>query len=390
MNQDPMTPHPQSDSAAAPPDVFPDFAISLEEANRRVGMLKEFVRDHMVEGEDYGIIPGTSTKPTLFKPGAEKLNAIFGLAPVVEITNRVEDWDKGFVAYEVKVTLLNKRTTNVEAEGVGNCNSRERRYKNQDAANIANTILKMAKKRCLGSTTPVLVRTSRGVIRTNLSKMHDLFEAAQKARETLWVPGVDGSWRRVEGMVRDENREVFRIELADGAYIRATAEHRFPTAEGLKHVSELAAGDVLLRSPIALAAGKHEGAEPEFGWLAGLFLADGHYDGVNGIEFTLNQDEKDFSERIMATASALGATFHVQPGEGQVLRVHVYGPAIRGLIEQFVDGDKSYNKHLSKYCWRQGKNFLRHVLEGYLAGDGCYQEAGPQSLLDDRLHRAQR
>jgi hypothetical protein len=31
---------------------------------------------------------------------------------------------------------------------VGACNSRERKYKNQDAANIANTILKMAKKAC--------------------------------------------------------------------------------------------------------------------------------------------------------------------------------------------------------------------------------------------------
>lgn len=179
MNQDPMTPHPQSDSAAAPPDVFPDFAISLEEANRRVKMLKEFVRDHMVEGEDYGIIPGTSTKPTLFKPGAEKLNAIFGLAPVVEITNRVEDWDKGFVAYEVKVTLLNKRTTNVEAEGVGNCNSRERRYKNQDAANIANTILKMAKKRGLVDATLSATRAS-GLFTQDLEDM----ETERVERET--------------------------------------------------------------------------------------------------------------------------------------------------------------------------------------------------------------
>jgi hypothetical protein len=31
-------------------------------------MLSEFVRDHMTEGEDYGVIPGTSTKPTLLSP----------------------------------------------------------------------------------------------------------------------------------------------------------------------------------------------------------------------------------------------------------------------------------------------------------------------------------
>jgi hypothetical protein len=152
----------QTDNNGAPavPDVFPDFAISLDEANRRVKMLAEFVRGHMVEGEDYGIIPGTNTKPTLFKPGAEKLNAIFGLAPVVTISNRVEDWEKGFVSYEVKVTLINKRTNNVEAEGIGSCNSRERRYKNQDAANIANTILKMAKKRSLIDATLSATRAS--------------------------------------------------------------------------------------------------------------------------------------------------------------------------------------------------------------------------------------
>jgi len=72
------TEHHESDSAT--PDVFPDFAVSLEEAGHRVKMLGEFVREHMTEGEDYGVIPGTNAKPTLFKAGAEKLNAIFGLA----------------------------------------------------------------------------------------------------------------------------------------------------------------------------------------------------------------------------------------------------------------------------------------------------------------------
>ena len=188
MNHDTMPTNPRSDSAAhevvtagangtnpnvanaAPSDVFPDFAISLEEANRRVKMLQEFVREHMVEGEDYGVIPGTSGKPTLFKPGAEKLNAIFGLAPIVEITSRDEDWEAGRVAYEVKVTLLNKRTTGVEAEGIGNCNSRERRYKNQDAANIANTILKMAKKRALIDATLSATRAS-GLFTQDLEDM---------------------------------------------------------------------------------------------------------------------------------------------------------------------------------------------------------------------------
>ena len=140
-------------------DVFPDFAVNPEEVTRRTEMLKSYVREHMKEGEDYGIVPG-GNKPTLFKPGAEKLNAVYGLSPLVEVANRVEDWDAGFVAYEVKVILLNKRTDKVEAEGIGSCNSRERRYKNQDAANISNTVLKMAKKRALIDATLSATRAS--------------------------------------------------------------------------------------------------------------------------------------------------------------------------------------------------------------------------------------
>ena len=151
-----MAPEAQSLSAA---DVFPDFAASPDEVTRRTEMLRDYVKNHMTVGEDYGVIPG-GNKPTLFKPGAEKLNAVFGLSPMVEVSNRVEDWDNGFVAYEMKVTLLNKRTGGIEAEGIGSCNSRERRYKNQDAAGIANTVLKMAKKRALVDATLSATRAS--------------------------------------------------------------------------------------------------------------------------------------------------------------------------------------------------------------------------------------
>ena len=69
MQTERMPEQHESDAMQAVPDVFPDFAISLEEANRRVKMLQSYVREHMVEGEDYGVIPG-STKPT--RPSATR------------------------------------------------------------------------------------------------------------------------------------------------------------------------------------------------------------------------------------------------------------------------------------------------------------------------------
>lgn len=128
--------------------VVPSFAISLEEVEERMNLLQEFIKNHMKKGEDYGEIPGI-TKPTLLKSGAEKLCDVYGFSKLVEVKNRVEDWEKGFFHYEVEVSLINKKTGLIEAQGVGSCNSKERKYRYQDAYTIVNTILKMAKKRAL-------------------------------------------------------------------------------------------------------------------------------------------------------------------------------------------------------------------------------------------------
>ena len=132
----------------APMDIVPAFAITLTDAKERIRMLQEFVKDLMVPGQDYGLIPGCP-KPSLLKPGAEKLCDIFGFAKHVKVTNRLEDWSNGIFAYEVIAVLINKRTGLVEAEGVGSCNNKEKRYRNQDPYSVINTILKMAKKRAL-------------------------------------------------------------------------------------------------------------------------------------------------------------------------------------------------------------------------------------------------
>jgi len=131
-----------------PVQVVPQFVFSLNEAKERIQMLQKFVKELMIPGLDFGIIPGCP-KPSLLKPGAEKLCDIYGFSKLVIVTNRIEDWDKGFFSYEVKATLINKRTEIIESEGIGCCNSKERKYKNQDAFSICNTILKMAKKRAL-------------------------------------------------------------------------------------------------------------------------------------------------------------------------------------------------------------------------------------------------
>lgn len=113
----------------------------------------------MVPNIDYGFIPGCS-KPMLFKSGAEKLCDIYGLTKQIEVVKHMEDWDKGIFHYEVKATLINKRSGCIESEGVGCCNNREKKFAGQDPFSVVNSILKMAKKRAVVDATLAATRTS--------------------------------------------------------------------------------------------------------------------------------------------------------------------------------------------------------------------------------------
>ncbi|WDU83904.1 hypothetical protein [Caloramator sp. Dgby_cultured_2] len=62
----------------------------------------------MKEGEDYGKIPG-SPKPSLFKPGAEKLCNLYGFTINVDILEKVENWKEGFFYYLCKCSLRSKK-----------------------------------------------------------------------------------------------------------------------------------------------------------------------------------------------------------------------------------------------------------------------------------------
>src|SRR5678810_73797 len=101
----------------------------------RVTELDQFYREVMQEGTDYGVIPGTA-KPTLYQPGAQLLDQIFGLTPTFEVTaSSTIDWARPipFFHYIVVCRLVSRRVGEVVAEGIGSCNSHEDRYRWRNA-----------------------------------------------------------------------------------------------------------------------------------------------------------------------------------------------------------------------------------------------------------------
>ena len=99
------------------------FIRELEAINR----FQRVVHARLIPGHDYGIIPGTE-KPTLLKPGAEKISKLLGLADSYEILDRQEDWQKGFFRYLIRCNLTHISSGVDISQGLGECNSMESKY----------------------------------------------------------------------------------------------------------------------------------------------------------------------------------------------------------------------------------------------------------------------
>lgn len=151
----------------------------VSQAMQKISGFQAVIQKSLLPERDYGVIPGAGQKPTLYKAGAEKINMLFGLSPKYEFMSKIEDFEGGFFSFDILCSLTKDGVT--IAQGVGNCNSKEvkYRYNNVDRAKLKelgipeeqavrfvdrygkerfrietpdpadklNTILKMAKKR---------------------------------------------------------------------------------------------------------------------------------------------------------------------------------------------------------------------------------------------------
>ncbi len=92
----------------------------------QVNKIQELMKSVMKEDVHYGVIPGTP-KPTLYKAGAEKLGFVFRMAPRFEITKTI--LENGHREYEIVGTLHHIGTGAELAQGVGMCSTMESKYR---------------------------------------------------------------------------------------------------------------------------------------------------------------------------------------------------------------------------------------------------------------------
>lgn len=177
--------------ALIPTDIT-SMALPVVEVVERAKMVGEILKSVMIEGVHYGIVPGTK-KPSLWQPGAEKLMLTFQLAPDLEIEDLSQppgpSDPNGEIRYRVIALIRHVPTGAIVGVGVGESSSNEEKYRwmaaicdeeweatpkarqrikykkkwqnrrvvghetvrqiRTEPSDIANTVLKMAKKRAL-------------------------------------------------------------------------------------------------------------------------------------------------------------------------------------------------------------------------------------------------
>jgi len=99
--------------------------LRIEDVLEQVGLIQQIMHNVMKKDEHYGTIPGTP-KPSLYKPGAEKICFTFRLAPEYEVIER--EMPHGHREYRVTCTLRTAAGRSV-GQGVGSCSTMESKYR---------------------------------------------------------------------------------------------------------------------------------------------------------------------------------------------------------------------------------------------------------------------
>lgn len=106
-------------------------ALSVQDVQAQVNLIQQVMRNVMKKDEHYGVIPGTGTKPTLLKAGAEKLCLTFRLDPQYDITEKSEGVHLTVMS---KCTLYHIPSSQRFGSGMGSCSTREAKYAYRQAA----------------------------------------------------------------------------------------------------------------------------------------------------------------------------------------------------------------------------------------------------------------
>lgn len=228
-----------------------DFKRRLTDMKAKYDFLQEFFKTIMVKDEDFGVVPGTQ-KPTLYKPGAEKLCELYGFAAHVKSKEEERDFETGYYRVVYTLQLVHRASGVVVGEGVGECSTFESKYRyrwvsenkvpahlakedllfeekegqygpyrsyrvpNEDLFSQWNTVLKMAYKRAFVGLTLQCTRSS-GIFTQEEAEMDEYADVPEEDRKKAKGRTANANSGRYQGNAQQQGNNRAGAGQSDGA-----------------------------------------------------------------------------------------------------------------------------------------------------------------------------
>jgi replicative DNA helicase len=173
------------------------------------------------------------------------------------------------------------------------------------------------------------------------------------------------------------SRPVFRVQLASGRSIRATAEHRLLAGAGWTTVAQLAAGDRLAVSRRVPQPVMFQEWPDHHLVLLGHLVGDGSYPVHQPLRYTTASEEN--SRAVREAAEAFGSTVTRHAGRGAWHQLVISGNGNRWhakgvgawLKELGIFGQRSHQKRLPAAVFTLADAQVALLLRHLWATDGC-------------------
>ena len=220
---------------------------------------------------------------------------------------------------------------------------------------------------CLSGGTWIYARTQKGDMPMMIRDLYRLKPETVK----LWT---GNKWVQMLGISKSKRiGDEIELVLRSGERISCSINHKFPTNRGIIESKDIKIGDIIDSCSLPEPEIVRDCAiDEDAAWLAGLYIAEGSM-SEDTIQISGHAKESERWVKIQMIAKKYGgyATCTIKDN---CMNIRIYGKILRAIIDELVTGKTAKDKAFAPVVWRYSDKFISSIIEGYLSGDGHWDE----------------
>lgn len=227
---------------------------------------------------------------------------------------------------------------------------------------------------CFSPDTKIIAKSSNGMHFISIKELYDM-KWRDKPNLTVFH---NGNWVSAKP-IKVPASKMYHLETVNKKKFDVTANHLWPTINGLKRTDQLTEDDYLMFNTRVLDSVKEKDRKLTYeqGLLIGMYLGDGSKEDKRGPQATVHYslNEEKYAENISKMNKGLAdcgidKEFVLHTPYNNVYPVSLYSNDFYAFIREYIEGDYAWEKHLKPDVMLQSIEFRQGILDGMYATDG--------------------